>query len=252
MTHLETRMSARTQAHYERFPFVQGGERRVRHWVRRLRPFLPDAVLHGSTVLDAGCGSGEVSRGLFDRGAQVVAFDLTSTATGRTCLLNPGALVCQADVLHLPLPDGAVDHSVSVGVLHHTPDCLAGLRELARVTRPGGSIVVMLYARWTPYHAVYAATGPLRRRVEVTVLDRVPRWCWHVVRFIVAAQVGQRLGDEQLKGLVADQVWTPRATFCSARTIALWAAALGLVVHRRKPLFLHANLVELRHAGATG
>ncbi|MFD8495893.1 class I SAM-dependent methyltransferase [Amycolatopsis sp. NPDC059657] len=239
----------RTRAHYERFPFVQGGGRRVRHWQRRLRPFLPDAVVRGAVVLDAGCGSGEIACGLADRGARVVAVDLTSAATRRTRAASPAAVICQADVLRLPLPDRSVDHTVSIGVLHHTPDCFAGLCELARVTRPGGSIVVLLYARLTPYHTLYSMTAPLRRRVPVTALDRAPGWWWRVVRLVVAAQVGRRLGDDQLKALIADQVFTPVATFHPAREISRWADALGLVVYRRKKLFLHANLVEFRCTG---
>jgi ubiquinone/menaquinone biosynthesis C-methylase UbiE len=237
-----------TRAHYEVFPFVQGGERRVRHWQRRLRPFLPDAALRESVVLEVGCGSGEATRGLIDRGAQVIAVDLTDTAVQRTQLLNPEAMVFQANALCLPLPDSSVDHSVSIGVLHHTADCFAGLAELARVTRPGGSIVVMLYARWTLYHAVYVAAAPLRRHVPVTALRRVPHWCWHIMRVVVAAQVGQWRADTQLASLLADQLWTPRATFHSARMIARWAATLDLTVHRRKRLYLHANLVELRRS----
>lgn len=53
-----------------------------------------------------------------------------------------------------------------------------------------------------------------------------------------------------MASLLADQLWTPRATFHSARMIARWAAAFGLTVHRRKRLYLHANLVELRRSGS--
>ncbi len=250
MTGPDIQTAAQTRAHYECYPFVQGGRHRVRHWQRRLRPFLPDVAVSGAVVLDVGCGSGEISAGLAARGARIVGVDLTGAATRRTRALLPTALVCQANAVCLPFMDQAVDHSVSIGVLHHTPDCFAGLRELARVTKIGGSIVVMLYARWTPYHAVYTATRPLRRRFPVTVLDRVPRWCWQLVRLVVAIQVGQRLGDDQLKALIADQLWTPRATFHSARTIANWASTLNLAVHRRKRLFLHANIIELRHTEA--
>jgi SAM-dependent methyltransferase len=238
----------RTRAHYELYPFVQGGDRRVRHWQRRLRPFLPDHCVEGAVLLDVGCGSGEITRGLVERGARVIALDLTTAATSRTRAVNPQALVCKGDALALPLPDNAVDHSVSVGVLHHTPDCFAALAELARVTRPGGLIVVMLYARWTPYHAIYSATAVLRKRVPVTVLERWPHWIWGLARIVVAAQVGQRLPDRQLKALVADQIWNPTVGFHSARAIRQRSRELDLVTRRRHALFLHANLIQLSKA----
>ncbi|MGI8335193.1 methyltransferase domain-containing protein [Actinomadura scrupuli] len=231
-----------TRMHYEAFPFIEGGRRRVRHWKRRLGEPLPDGVLADAAVLDVGCGSGEVAQGLAERGAQVICVDLTAAAVRRARRRMPGILACQAGALTLPFSDAAVDHAVSIGVLHHTPDAFRGLAEMVRVTRPGGRVVVMLYARWTPYHLVYRLSAPLRARVPVTWLGRMPRLPLHVMRLVVAAQVGQWYGDDQLRRLLADQLWTPRASFQSARRIRRWAASLGLVEVRRHALLCHGNL----------
>src|SRR5215467_2636662 len=52
-----------------------------------------------------------------------------------------------ADAEHLEFPDNSFDLVYSHGVLHHTPDTAAAVREIHRVLRPGGKAVVMLYHR---------------------------------------------------------------------------------------------------------
>lgn len=232
-----------TRRHYEAYPFVEGGDRRVRHWIRRLAPLLPDDLVRDRQVLDLGCGSGEVALGLRSRGALPVAIDLTAAATTRVRQRVPDVPVCQADALALPFADASFDHVVSIGVLHHTPDWRRGLAEAARVVRPGGRVVILLYRRWTWYHLLWTLVGPIRTEVPVTTLERLPQWFLMVMRLIVAAQVGQRYSDTQLRRLLADQVWTPVATFVTRREVDMKARAVDLAPVRYVPLFLHAHLV---------
>jgi SAM-dependent methyltransferase len=241
-----------TRRHYEAFPFIEGGRRRVRHWKRRLGEPLPGGVLAGATVLDVGCGSGEVAQGLAERGAQVVCVDLTAGAVRRARRRATKIVACQASALTLPFPSATFDHAVSIGVLHHTPDAFRGLTEMVRVTRRGGRVVVMLYARWTPYHLVYRLSAPLRARVPVAWLGRLPRLPLHLMRLVVAAQVGQWYGDDQLRRLLADQLWTPQASFHSAREVRRWASSLGLAEVRRDALPCHGNLFTFQVPAARG
>jgi SAM-dependent methyltransferase len=143
--------------------------------------------------------------------------------------------------MRLPFRDDSFHHSLGIGVFHHTPSCLAALAEAVRVTRPKGRVVVLVYKRWTPYHAVYRMTAPLRARLPVDCLDRIPRWALHPMRLVVAGQVGHFLDDAQLRRLLADQYWTPVATFHSARTVERWAADLGLLPIRRLRVPLYAQ-----------
>jgi ubiquinone/menaquinone biosynthesis C-methylase UbiE len=233
---------ARTRAHYERFPFVEGGQHRVRHWMGRMRDLLPDDLVRDASVLDVGCGSGEVARGLEDRGGRLVCLDLTEAALRRIREREGKIAACQGDALALPFAEASFDHAVAIGVLHHTPDVRRCLQEMARVTRPGGRVVVLLYARWTPYHLLYLVAGPLRSRIPVEALERVPRRFLSGMRLVVAAQVHQRLDDRQLRRLLADQLWTPHASFHPASQVRRWAASVGLRPVRRHRLLFHANL----------
>ena len=47
----------------------------------------------------------------------------------------------------MPFPDNSFDIVFSHGVLHHIPDVLAAQKEIARVLKPGGRLIAMLYAR---------------------------------------------------------------------------------------------------------
>jgi GMP synthase-like glutamine amidotransferase/SAM-dependent methyltransferase len=95
----------------------------------------------GATVLDVGCGTGRALPALAGAGAGlVVGVDVTpemlEVARTRAATLVVG------DAARLPLADGSVDAVFAAGLVTHLADPVAGLRELARVTRPGGRLAV--------------------------------------------------------------------------------------------------------------
>ncbi|MFD8495894.1 class I SAM-dependent methyltransferase [Amycolatopsis sp. NPDC059657] len=246
----ETHLRTITRAHYERYPFIEGGALRIALWRSRLAEFLPDGLIRGARVLDVGASVGEVARSLADRGAEVTCVDLTTAATRRCRELNPALGVVQADALTLPFRDASFDHSIAIGVLHHTTDCAKGLREMARVTSPGGSLVVLLYSKGTPYHAMYALTAPIRARWTVDALEALPRWAKNALRSILKVQIGLRLDDRMLRRLAADQVWTPRATFHTTREVARWGRECGLRLVKRKRIPFYSKIFVFEREAA--
>ena len=104
-------------------------------------------IAPGTTVLDVGCGTGRALpalRAAVGPGGIVIGLDLTdemlnvARARGRAEL----ATLVLGDARHLPLAGRSVDAVFAAGLVMHLPDVPAGLAELARVTRPGGTLVL--------------------------------------------------------------------------------------------------------------
>jgi SAM-dependent methyltransferase len=138
----------------------------------------------GGTALDAACGTARALpflRGAVGSAGRVVGVDLTpemldeATSRGRS---SAGDLVL-ADVAHLPIRASSVDLVLGAGLLPHLADPLAGLEELARVTRPGGRLGL--------FHPIGRATLAARHghtpdpediRSEVSIRDLLSRSGW--------------------------------------------------------------------------
>jgi SAM-dependent methyltransferase len=147
-----------------------------------LEPHIPQCLdgldLQGRRVLEIGLGQGAESEQLIRRGARWSGLDLTDTSVQRvrrrlTSRDLPFEDLRQGSVLDLPFPANSFDLVFSHGVLHHVPEITAAQREIHRVLRPGGELVVMLYARWSLNYLV--AMGLLRRAALAVAypLDRL-------------------------------------------------------------------------------
>jgi len=118
-------------------------------------PWMPEALGYDETsglrVLDVGCGQGiDVYRYAL-AGADATGVDLTPrhVELARLHLEAMGleAEIVQGDAEQLPFADASFDRVSSNGVLHHTPDMPAALREIRRVLVPGGEARVIVYNR---------------------------------------------------------------------------------------------------------
>jgi SAM-dependent methyltransferase len=104
-------------------------------------------ILRGKLVLDAGCGMGRYAEVASRYGARVIGIDLSQAVESarRNLADRPNVQILQANIFKLPFPEETFDFIYSIGVLHHTPNCEAAFRKLAKLLKPGGKIVIWLY-----------------------------------------------------------------------------------------------------------
>ena len=106
----------------------------------------------GKRVLEIGLGQGADSEQLIRRGAIYTGIDLTDESVKRVRMrFDLKGLTYdvaqQASVLSIPFEDDTFDIVYSHGVLHHVPEIKQASAEIARVLKPGGELIVMLYAK---------------------------------------------------------------------------------------------------------
>jgi SAM-dependent methyltransferase len=108
----------------------------------------------GNRVLEIGLGQGADGEQIARRGAVYSGVDLTEEAVKRTSMrFDLRGLtferIEQASALELPFDDNSFDIVFSHGVLHHIPEIGAAQKEIARVLKPNGKLIAMLYAKWS-------------------------------------------------------------------------------------------------------
>ncbi len=121
-------------------------------------------VTEGTRLLDAGCGAGLLALLARLRGADVSGLDASSALLDVARERLPGADFQEGDLEHLPFADASFDAVTAVNSVFYASDIDAAMRELVRVTRPGGRVVA---TAWGPpdrsdlLRNVFPLLGPL-------------------------------------------------------------------------------------------
>jgi ubiquinone/menaquinone biosynthesis C-methylase UbiE len=137
-------VTAPTPLDYARWRETRLG--RITEWLEQRLVLELAGPVAGRAVLDVGAGDGTYAVALAQRGARVCAIDMSSTALAQA---NRKALVAgvtletvAADALQLPFPSGRFDLVLAVTALSFVSSPTLTLREMARVLRPGGCLVL--------------------------------------------------------------------------------------------------------------
>ena len=148
-------------------------DRTAEHYERTAHPFTAqyaEAALArlplrpGSQVLDVAAGTGALALAAARTGAQVLGTDFSPGMVARIAAANlPNVEARVMDGQALDLPDASFDAAFSIFGVIMFPDWRRGLREMARVTRPGGRCAV---ATWrNEGAATFLLLGQIRRKL---------------------------------------------------------------------------------------
>ena len=128
---------------------------------RLLQDAIDEYARPTDVVLDAGCGSGRVfAHGLSGWARRVVGVDVTDEPRANQNIDD----AVRGDLRALPLRDAAFDLIVMSHVAEHLTQPEASFRELARVLRPGGRLLLLTPNRWH-YVPLVARLTPQRLHV---------------------------------------------------------------------------------------
>ena len=118
-------------------------------WVTPLYQRVLDRVgaSPGRTLLDLGCGTGQLCRMAADLGAQVTGIDPDRGEIEHAAALVPQGAFDIGDMLALPYPAAGFDGVVCVQSIMHVANPLTALREAARVAGPGAPVVVTVWGK---------------------------------------------------------------------------------------------------------
>ncbi len=111
----------------------------------------------GMRILDLGAGTGTSSEPLADAGADVVPADFSAGMLAEGRRRRPDLPFTQADAMDLPFGDAEFDVTTISFALRNVADPAKALREMARVTKPGGRLVLCEFSTptFTPFRTVY-------------------------------------------------------------------------------------------------
>jgi ubiquinone/menaquinone biosynthesis C-methylase UbiE len=150
---------------------------------------FPWATLpENASGFDMGCGSGRWAKLVAPRVGKLTCVDASEKALAVAQVnltSNKNCGFAHASVDHLPWPDGTMDFGYSLGVLHHVPDTLGGLKSCTKKLKPGAPFLLYLYYRFDNrplwFKAIWQASHFIRLAVS-----RCPSRLRHLICEIIA------------------------------------------------------------------
>jgi SAM-dependent methyltransferase len=225
-------VTAEVKAFYEETPFPNYQDHEsLRSLIDKSRRGAYGHALHraipfNSTVLEVGCGTGQLSNFLGIGCRRVIGTDLclNSLRLGESFRREhrlDRALFLQMNLFRTVFKPETFDVVLCNGVLHHTSDPLGGFRGLVPLLRPGGHIVIGLYNRWGRF-----ATD-LRRQI-FRLTGGHARWLDPYLR-------STSLSSEKERAWFADQYRHPHESKHAMGEVLRWFTDAGLEFVRGIP-----------------
>jgi SAM-dependent methyltransferase len=187
------------------------------------RLFPWDQLPTNPVGLDVGCGTGRWAQFITERVSVLYCVDASAEAlevARRTLEGRNNCRLIAADAGRLPFSDTTMDFIYCLGVLHHTADPLAALKESVRKLKPGAPLLLYVYYalenRPIWYRALWRVTDRMRKRIS--------RWPFR--KRLVMSQV------------IASLVYFPLARLAFAlERLGISVDSLPLAQYRKKSLY---------------
>ena len=155
-----TDVKKNNRAYYDEFAdwYEDGRDRGYHAMIDDLEVDLLHRYVRGKDVLEVGCGTGLVMHRVAERARSVSGIDISSGMLRQA--RQRGLEVVQADATALPFASEAFDVVYSLKVLAHVRDIERALDEMARVTRPGGTLLLEFYNPVSLRYLAKRVAGP--------------------------------------------------------------------------------------------
>lgn len=202
---------------YQRDQYQKGGIGRW-YWDYRDKIILENIHKDAGVILDAGCGEGitleKICRAFKDR--RVIGLDVLDENI--SLCQKHGLPARKGDLYHLEIPEGSVDCCVLSEVIEHLEDPETVLREIRRILKPGGRLILVFpndpifklarlmalkfkEAFYDPGHLRQWTPRDMRRQLEnlkfrVDVLKSVPFLFWPVSLHCIVVSTKKDLSDQ--------------------------------------------------------
>ena len=194
------------QSYYDEFAAWYERERHdgYHRMIDDLEVDLLSEHVQGRDVLEVGCGTGLILHRVAQGAKRAVGIDISQGMLEQA--QRRGLEVAQADVLALPFEDASFDVVYSFKVLAHVADIDQALREMARVTRPGGKLFLEFYNPWSLRYLAKRLAGPQQISKETDEGAVFTRWDTPLA---LKARMPREL---EVEGWAGIRIFTPMAS----------------------------------------
>lgn len=195
------------RAYYDEFAdwYEKGRDRGYHAMIDDLEVDLLHRYVAGKRVLEVGCGTGLVMHRVAERARHVAGIDISAGMLRQA--RKRGLDVAQADATALPFDSDEFDVVYSLKVLAHVRDIDRALDEMARVTRPGGRLLLEFYNPLSLRYLAKRVGGPGKISRETDESAVYTRWD-------DARDLTRRLPENlELVDYAGVRIFTPAAIF---------------------------------------
>lgn len=161
-----------------------GGDLRRDYRAQILRDAAWANMPKGACVLDVGCGTGDNLRYILREEASFFGLEYApKTAEIARTILGERAAIEVGSATSIPHKSDRFDLALCIEVLEHVEDDEAACHEIARVLKPGGTLILSLpYRHWFPYY--FTAMGHIRHYTRSDVVRFLESAGFEVERFL--------------------------------------------------------------------